>query len=61
MAAPTTLHPTAETIAARRLDDARRELMSAMRQLDAPKTRGAHATVAAAVSCVDDALSELAS
>lgn len=54
------LQPSAVTIAARRLANARVELMSAMRQLDRPGTRWAQAAVAAAVSNLDDALAKLA-
>lgn len=60
MEATRTLQPSAETIAARRLMNARVELMSAMRQLDRPHARWAQAAVAAAVSNLDDALAKLA-
>ena len=60
MEATRNLQPSAETIAARRLSNARLELMSAMRQLDRPSTRWAQAAVAAAVSNLDDALDKLA-
>ncbi len=43
------------------LDTARRTLILAMRVLDRPDTRLAHAAAAHAVSAIDDAMAELAS